>query len=227
MEPFVGAAGINFDSTASFIAEITRIFGDPDKNAAAHELDKLKQGIRDFSRYYSDFIRPVNVLEFDDAAKRHFLEKGLSKGLLNGLQYQDTPDNENLDNYVGCLKRMDERIRIRRFKGQSKPQVSIPFRQAPALRAPSAVASGPSATTSTHPGSVDYTTNKERKLPQEERERRIRWGLCLYCGEDGHMARECPKKIAFSALSARHATAVTGTTVFTSPHTNFLSDAAQ
>ena len=49
---------------------------------------------------------------------------------------------------------------------------------------------------------MDLSANKGHKLPSDERERRIRLGLCLYCGGAGYVANGCPKKSAYGALRA-------------------------
>jgi Ty3 transposon capsid-like protein/Zinc knuckle len=43
---------------------------------------------------------------------------------------------------------------------------------------------------------------KNGKLTTEERERRMKEGLCLYCGEKGHVAHDCPKSKAAKARAA-------------------------
>jgi Zinc knuckle len=43
---------------------------------------------------------------------------------------------------------------------------------------------------------------KNGKLTTEERERRIKEDLCLYCGEKGHKAQDCPKSKAAKARAS-------------------------
>ena len=64
MEPFLGPLGyIKFD----FLQELTRIFGDSNEEVtAARKLEGLRQGNREFTRYYADFTRPVTTLEHND-----------------------------------------------------------------------------------------------------------------------------------------------------------------
>lgn len=88
MEHFLGPTGIARADTATFFAEIARIFGDSDEGSiAARELEKLRQTNRDFSRYYAGFIRLVALLPgMSDRSKKRVLEKGLSSELLDSLQ---------------------------------------------------------------------------------------------------------------------------------------------
>ena len=56
MEPYVSSTGVTFPDIEAFLKEITQIFGDSDEKAtASRELEKLKEGSREFSRYYADF----------------------------------------------------------------------------------------------------------------------------------------------------------------------------
>ena len=115
MEPFLGPLGhIRFDSATAFLAELTRVFGDSDEEAtAARELAHLRQGNREFTRYYADFIRLTTILEYNNKARRHALERGLSSEMLDGLRYQITPPDESFNDFINRLKGLDDSIRRR------------------------------------------------------------------------------------------------------------------
>ena len=51
--------------------------------------------------------------------------------------------------------------------------------------------------------SISDKLGKNGKLTGDERERRMKEGLCLYCGEKGHVAHDCPKSAAAKARSAK------------------------
>ncbi|KAI8146048.1 hypothetical protein BJV82DRAFT_490996, partial [Fennellomyces sp. T-0311] len=46
-------------------------------------------------------------------------------------------------------------------------------------------------------------TKKFAPLTKEEKDRRRKLGLCLYCGEAGHEAQSCPKKLKGKTQSSR------------------------
>jgi len=43
-------------------------------------------------------------------------------------------------------------------------------------------------------GLVPMALDASRKISPAERQRRMQEGLCAYCAEGGHFARECPNK---------------------------------
>ena len=50
--------------------------------------------------------------------------------------------------------------------------------------------------------SISDKLGKNGKLIGEEREHHLKEGLCLYCGEKGHIAQDCPKSKAAKARAA-------------------------
>lgn len=64
-----------------------------------------------------------------------------------------------------------------------------------------------SASKSSTPSYADKL-GKDGKLTSEERSRRLSEGLCLFCGNSGHVAKDCPKSSSRSA-KARSASATT------------------
>jgi hypothetical protein len=194
MEPFVSPEGVNFADTAAFLAELTTIFGDSDEKAtAARELEKLKQGNRDFNRYHADFVRLMSILEYDATAQRHALERGLSREILEALRYQDAPEEETIEAFIGRVKRLDERLR--RHQAQAKPPVTPTPRTTPKPATPS-------TQSGTHPGPMDLSAARRTRLDPATRQERFDKKLCLYCGEPNHIAAECPNRSARALRAA-------------------------
>ena len=50
--------------------------------------------------------------------------------------------------------------------------------------------------------SISDKLGKNGKVIREEREHHLKEGLCLYCGEKGHIAQDCPKSKAAKACAA-------------------------
>lgn len=198
MEPFLGPNGhIEFETAEVFLNELTRIFGDPDENAtAAHELDRLRQGNREFSRYFAEYIRLVTTLGYSDGHRRYVLERGLSVEILEALSYHVAPADETPAQHEDRIRRLDDNIR--RFKALNKP-LSPPGQPGGNQTA---------ATTSTRnaPGPTDFTAlaaTSGQPLTPEERARLLAEGLCLYCSGPGHRSRDCPKNLADRAAGNR------------------------
>ncbi|KAG1927373.1 retrotransposable element [Pimephales promelas] len=104
----------------------------------------------------------------DDPLKLLY-RKGLSTELQGELACRD--EGKSLHQLINLSIRLDNLIRARRV-----PQG---HRGNPA----------PFAVQESEPMQIGYT-----HLTQEERERRVRNRLCLYCGESGHMRATCPKR---------------------------------
>ena len=51
--------------------------------------------------------------------------------------------------------------------------------------------------------SISDKLGKNGKLTGDERDRRMKEGLCLYCSEKGHVAHDCPKSAAAKARAAK------------------------
>ena len=182
MEPYVSSTGVTFPDTEAFLKEITRIFGDSDEKATvSRELEKLKQGSREFSRYYADFARLTAILDLTEESKIQTLERGITNEIRNAMAYLDTPEQETLDSYIGRLKRMDERLCQIRGQPKGAPLAPPTPRHQPT----------PSMATGTHPRPMDLSAARKTLSP-EERGRRISGGLCFYCGGSGHLPRTCP-----------------------------------
>ena len=53
-----------------------------------------------------------------------------------------------------------------------------------------------STTTISMPEPMQINASRIKKLTPEEKERRRREDLCMYCGGKGHRAHNCPTKVA-------------------------------
>ena len=69
-----------FATWESFVENLKAVFNDPDAyQTAERKIHAQKQGNRDCSAYYAEFITYATILNWDDCTKIFFLEKDLTK----------------------------------------------------------------------------------------------------------------------------------------------------
>jgi hypothetical protein len=108
MEPHLLENKINFSTLEEFTEVLRIAFGDPDEvRTAVRKLEALRQNNREFSQYYAEFQRLITVLQYDDQAKYHALERGLCREIKDALIHQDTPPEETFAQLVARLNRLD------------------------------------------------------------------------------------------------------------------------
>ena len=92
--------------------------------------------------------------------------------------------NEAISQAVKCDNRLFQRCQDQRSWISSKQRVGHPYSAASI------------STLDSHPGVEDMQIDAVRYkyLTAEEKKRRFEEDLCLYCGEAGHKAGNCPKK---------------------------------
>jgi hypothetical protein len=188
---------VNLGNFEAFVTSLEEAYGDPDHvNTAERALAKLRQGNQDFIAYYAEFQRLIADLNWNGAAKRAALHRGLCEELKDILSTQDLP--EDWSRYVALVKRWDMQYRVckaetHRSSGQTKPTTRPTARNTspnPAQNTPHPTTSG-----SGHFGPVPMDLSAARcQLSPEERQKRIDENCCLYCGGFNHMARDCPNK---------------------------------
>jgi hypothetical protein len=85
---------IDLDNFDAFITSLEGAYGDPDRaNTVERALAKLRQGNCDFVSYYAEFQHLVADLQWNNAAKRAALHRGLSEELKDILSTQDLPED--------------------------------------------------------------------------------------------------------------------------------------
>jgi hypothetical protein len=177
---------IDFATVDDLLNVLDIAFGDPDQTATAErKLETLKQANKEFAVYYAEFQRYAADVDWNEAAKRSALLRGLNNEIKDALMLIDNIPT-GFNDFVTSVQRLDNRIRARAAEkqGRTAPRVTNPApRPAPT----------PSTSSGTHPGPMDLSSYR-RTLPIEERRKRIAEGRCLYCGGFGHVARDCPNK---------------------------------
>ena len=207
IDHLVDATRINVENAAALITLLTTCYADPDpRGTAERALQKCFQGSRRFADYHAEMNRYLNKLQLGDESRKVFVYKGLSRELKDAIANADTVPEEYTP-WVTWLTKKDLRLSARRSEVQDyrprqpfTPRQNAQTNQTPAPRntAPNTT---PTPTTAAHPTNsnsghygpapMDLSAGR-RTLSQEERTRRLAEGLCMYCGGQGHLARNCP-----------------------------------
>ena len=177
---------IDFTNVTALLSVLEAAFGDPDRTGTAErKLETLKQANRNFSTYYAEFSRHVANTQWNNAAKKTALSRGLSNEIKDALALANQVP-QAYGEFASYLQRLDNRICAREAERKGRPAPRAPSPKVPTLPVLS-TASG------THPGPMDLSAFRPRLSP-EERCRRIEQNMCLYCGGQNHVARFCPNK---------------------------------
>lgn len=188
---------VDLPSFASLTAILDRTFGDSNRKIIAEEaLYNLKQGSRSFADLLTDFEKYRADVDWEDSALKYHLQRALSYQLDAGM-IPYSPDSMSLDAFITKAQEVDNNLRRLKERHAYTKSLSsrVPApRPAPAAPAPSKTAATTQSTAfGTHSGPMD-TSSTMRRLSPAEKARRMKEGLCWYCGETNHMARNCPRK---------------------------------
>ncbi len=160
-----------FPTFTAFIQRFKEVFNHP---AGGREPGEQLISLRQRGGSGADYALSFRTLAAqtgwpDDPLKLHF-RKGLSAELQSELACRD--EGKTLDQFIDLAIRIDNLLRSRR-----QPRFSS---------APVGVTAPPP---DSEPMQIGFT-----HLSEEERERRMRGNLCLYCGLSGHMRATCPTR---------------------------------
>lgn len=169
-----------------FLDQFQKSFGEVNEKLNNEtKLLRLRQGKTPASEYAIEFRRLSARSGFNDASLLCMFREGLSEELKDKLATRDLPDD--LSTYMMKVIELDNRIRDResrrRFVSRNNYYNATRFKPTPQI-------------SSSAPHHVDNssTSRKFAPLTSEEKDRRKKLGLCLYCGDQGHNAVNCPKK---------------------------------
>lgn len=146
--------------------------------ASDNELLNLRQGNKDLISYITSFNRLVTETQWPEEKRTSLFYRGLRDDLKDSLShFIDLPDDcsEFIDLVVKLDHRLSER-RGERSRGDTKLLIIKPEKRESDKSEPMQIGGmrGP--------------------LSSEEKDRRRKGNLCLYCGKPGHYAKECPGK---------------------------------
>ena len=130
-----------------------------------------------------DFRVKAAASGWGESALKSAYFHSLNESIKDELATLDEPST--LEELIKLKIRLDNRLRARsksRPKSRFLPVSVLPEKSNDV--SPSTVPSGP------QPMQIGHT-----RLTSEERQRRFKLNLCMYCGEPGHFVSTCPAKV--------------------------------
>jgi Retrotransposon gag protein/Zinc knuckle len=207
-----------------FAAEFLLRFGKPpNQRNAANNLRSLRQ-TGSVVDYATEFQQAAAVLGWPDPPLMAQFEHGLKDAVKDELYFRAI-DITDLESYIRMAITIDQYLQEKAGRRTREPQphhqpprkLHSQGRSVPAMPAPRGSMSAPARGSEPRPhapyGAVspsvgDPKTGRPRRLTEQEKEYRFRNNLCLYCGEPGHLARDCAvrPKVPYRPARASEAT---------------------
>ena len=185
-----------------FAKKLSAVFGDPDQTAIAErDIRSLRQRTS-ASAYAAEFQRLAAYLSWNDTALASQFYWGLSDAVKDTMAQMDRP--EGLASLMATAIRIDTRQTERKLEQRSRTPVFRPpapqpqqyfVPRPPPAQAPVSVSA---------PMDIEAAVSKCGPLSADEKERRRRNNLCMYCGKPGHFASNCPVRPPIRAAAASY-----------------------
>uniref|UniRef100_A0A3B5PZQ8 CCHC-type domain-containing protein n=1 Tax=Xiphophorus maculatus TaxID=8083 RepID=A0A3B5PZQ8_XIPMA len=183
--------GCTFDE---FIKEFKMIFSpDADKTSDSRDLWILKQGQRTVSEFAVDFRIKAAASGWNPSALKSAYFHALSEQIKDELATLDEP--ATLDEFINLTIRLDNRIRSRERERRRRDP---PIRTFSSVRLSNATPTPQNNLPEPEPMQVGHA-----RLTPEERQRRLKSRLCLYCGESGHFISNCGLRLNAQVRQSR------------------------
>ena len=213
------------DNYAQFVSELKSNFGLHDPvGDAEHQLDNLsmKEGQK-INKYVVEFNRLAGqVRGYGNGALHHIFYSGLPDRIKDEISHIGKP--RTLDGYRTLAQTIDARYWERKSEVAHQTKSSTSSTSNSASKGNSSASSDSKGKTkekenknkssdkSKSSSETPAHLGKDGKLTEEERQQHIKDKLCMFCGQPGHMARDCPKSTSKSSKAkACAAKAVTPT----------------
>lgn len=166
------------------------MFDDPHRSrTAAMRLSSIAQGSRSVVSYAAEFRRTALDTSFDDTALCHLFREGLADTILDELVHHPAKDN-SLTEFIAQCTLLDTRLMERKAERHRRNHLrrAMPLAQQPPAGDPMVIDGAPILPAG------PPNRGPRGPLPEAERQRRRDNGLCMYCGDAGHMINECPRR---------------------------------
>uniref|UniRef100_A0A3B5QW10 DUF4939 domain-containing protein n=1 Tax=Xiphophorus maculatus TaxID=8083 RepID=A0A3B5QW10_XIPMA len=169
-----------------FLNELKQVFcQETEGTSSSRDLHGLKQGQKSVSDFAIDFRIKAAESGWNVVALKSAFFHGLNEQIKDELATLDEP--ESLNDFINLAIRLDNRIRARareRTRRVSSPRAFLTSSRSSAQHSPPPPAPG------VEPMQIGNT-----RLTPEERQRRLRSRLCIYCGEPNHVIANCPVRL--------------------------------
>jgi Retrotransposon gag protein/Zinc knuckle len=175
------------ESYATFLNGFTVLFSDPaSASIARRKIKLLHQGTMSASTYAMKFTSLSLETGFNDAALLDAFSSNLNNKIKDIISTSiDVP--ENFDEFVNYAIKVDNRVYERRMESNGSFN-NFSFGNTYQASPVRPVVNDPMELDNLQVGQPRGPIN------QDERDRRRRLNLCLYCGAEGHIVRDCPTK---------------------------------
>lgn len=176
-------------SFQAFSTELKRVFGmGAFEGDAAQGLMSLIQGNRSVADFSIDFRTRARRSDWNSSALCDAFLHGLADAIKDKLVSYELPST--LDDLIQLAIKVDLRMGARRQEvRQGTTGYCPPFRHQGSALSPCVPLSPGS-----QPGEPEPMQLGSTRLTPEERARRRKDNLCLYCGQAGHFIPRCPSK---------------------------------
>ena len=187
-------------SFSSFSEEFLKVFDHPLRSKeASSRLLSLRQGENSAAKHSIDFRILAIESGWDERALQGVFLRGLRDELRDELAARD--ETNSLDDLISLSIRLDCRLSERRRErsGGIRHTPPVVRTMSPPRRglAPSPITTScsdrfPPRTAPFPPGPEEPMQLGTTRLTPRERQRRQLQGLCVYCGQNGHLRVRCP-----------------------------------
>ena len=199
---------ILFSSVQQMFSVVDTLFGDPNRvRDAVNRLHSNYQRKKPFAEWIVEIRRDASIAGYMSDSKPlcDLIFYNMSIELKKALVHERDIDELDLDKAIARLQDIDNRQRaIAALVSKSGERRNL-FNQQPRDHHFSSTWSN-NAQQAGEPMDLSASRFQRRgPLSQEEKERRRRLKLCLYCGEPGHFAQGCPVKTHKNSLRGNSA----------------------
>ncbi len=177
----------------AFMAEFEAVFGDSDKaRTSANKLCHLQQRTRSAIVYASKFKQLAYDVNWGETALIDQFRCGLRDDVQDLLLTLADPSSfsEAITQAIQCDNRLFKRRQEKKVTSNAQLWNSRPT-TLPLVPQTTPVA----RLASFGPAPMQINAAKFKPLTEVEKFRRRTNNLCLYCGNPGHIARQCPQKL--------------------------------